>query len=192
MSLDAGRGRLEVRAQVFRDTIAGEHALDRAEPVRWVMPVAWCAATSAIIASGLAVPLEGGLAASGFGFFFPTDGQVDIYTRGLAPFSAAAAVLGAAFMFIPKMTTWRIRKGLAWSTFMLMVIGGMMMLVVPQALIAIARANGGSAIGLAVDLSVMWMDFGARLSAVGGLLAIATFVDAWAHRQRGYSPASSS
>jgi hypothetical protein len=191
---------MEVRAQAFHCHVVGEHGLDKAAPLiqsgvesaKWVMPIAWCAVTSAIIVSGLAVPLEGGLEASGFGFFFPADGQGDAYTRSIAPFSAAAAVLGAAFMFIPKMTNWRIRKGLAWSTFMLMVFGGIMMLIAPQAFVAIARANGGAALGMAVDWSVVWMDAGARISVAGGLLAVATFVDAWAHRARGYSPASSS
>jgi hypothetical protein len=147
-----------------------------------MMPVAWCAVTSAIIASGLTVPLEGGPQA-GFGYMFVAAGHGDAFMQGLALYSAFAAGLGIAFMFVPKLTSWRIRNGLAWSTFMLMAVGGTMMLVAPQALLALARSSDSGDTSLALAWSVAWIDAGTRLSLAGGLVGLATFVDARLHRQ---------
>jgi hypothetical protein len=148
--------------------------LERPEPAGWIMPVAWCVVTAAIVASGLAVPLEGGPTAAGF----PV-GEGGDFMQRLALYSVFAAGLAAAFMFAPKVTRWRFRKGMAWSTFMLVAIGGVMMLVVPQLLLDLAQGYDAS---LALAWSSVWMDAGARISIAGGLVALATFLDAWMHR----------
>jgi hypothetical protein len=147
------------------------------------MPVAWCAVTALIIASGLAVPMAGGPGEAGFGYVFEAVGYGQDLMRGLALYSAAAAVLGVAFMFTPKVSGWRFNKGLAWSTFMLMAIGGALMLVAPQALLAMAAGNGERATSLTQVWSIVWIDAGARISIAGVLVAIATFVDAWLRRR---------
>ncbi len=145
------------------------------------MPVAWCAVTTVIIAAGLTVPLEAGPQALGFDYLFVAGGYDTAFAQGLAVYAAAAAMLGAAFMFIPKATNWRFRKGMAWATFMLMVVGGVMMLIVPQLLRWLAAGSEGP-ITVAAAWSVTWMEAGARIAIAGGLVALATFFDAWLHR----------
>src|SRR5262245_57518588 len=68
----------------------------------WAMPVVWCAVTATIIASGLAVQLGGGTGAS-FGYVFDVMGHGMAFRQGLALYGLAAAVLGAGFMFVPKL-----------------------------------------------------------------------------------------
>jgi hypothetical protein len=84
-------------------------------------------------------------------------------------------------MFIPKATTWRFRKGMAWATFMLMVLGGVMMLIVPQFMRWLVAGSEGP-VTMAAAWSVAWMDAGARIAVAGVLVALATFLDAWLHR----------
>jgi len=146
-----------------------------------MLPVAWCAVTTVIIAAGLTVPFEAGPQASGFDYLFVAGGYDTVFTQSLAVYAVTAAALGAAFMFIPKATAWRFRKGLAWSTFMLMVVGGIMMLIVPQ-LIRWLVAGSEGPVTIAAAWSVAWMEAGARIAVAGGLVALATFLDAWLHR----------
>jgi hypothetical protein len=160
-------------------------------PTRWVLPLAWCAVTTVIIASGLNVPLAGGPQQAGFGYVFVVGGFGGEFMRGLALYGLAAAALGAAFMFLPKATGWRISKGLAWSTLMLMAIGGALMLVVPQVLVGLAGDASEAASALAQSWSVTWMEAGSRISLVGVLMGLATFAEA-AWSNRAHSPASSS
>jgi hypothetical protein len=156
-----------------------------------VLPVAWCAVTAVIIASGLNVPLAGGPQQAGFGYVFVVGGFGGDFMRGLALYGLAAAALGVAFMFVPRATGWRISKGLAWSTLMLMAIGGVLMLVVPQLLVRLAEGSSEAASSLAQAWSVTWMEAGSRISIVGALMGLATFGEAfWS--SRGHSPASSS
>lgn len=147
------------------------------------MPIIWCAATAAIIASGLAVPFNGGTGAS-FGYVFEVAGHGLAFRQGLALYGVAAAGLGAAFMFVPKTTRWPLSKGLAWATFMLMVIGGLTMLVVPQVLVAIAAGGGDRAEGLASLWAASWVEAGSKLSFAGGIVGAATFFDAWLRARR--------
>ncbi len=153
--------------------------LQRTESGAWLLPLAWCAVTTLIIAAGLTVPLEAGPQASGFDYLFVAGGHDTAFTQSLGLYAIAAAILGAAFMFIPKATSWRFRKGMAWATFMLMVSGGVMMLIVPQLLRWLAVDGAATA---SAAWSVLWMEVGARISLAGGLVALATFFDAWFHR----------
>jgi hypothetical protein len=155
-----------------------------------VLPVAWCGVTAAIIASGLNVPLAGGPGQAGFGYVFIVAGYGGDFMQGLALYALAAASLGATFMLVPKMTRWRISKGLAWSTLILMAVGGVLMLIVPQVLVRLAEGKEAAS-GLAQAWSVSWMEAGSRISIVGVLMGLATFVEAWLSR-KSYSPASSS
>jgi hypothetical protein len=163
---------------------------ERSEPAGWIMPLAWCAVTTVIIAAGLTAPLEAGPPAAGFDYLFTAGGYDSVFVQSLGTYSVAAAVLGVAFMFVPKMTSWRFRKGPAWATFMLVVTGGVMMLVIPQFLRWLVSDHEGP-VTSAAAWSVVWMDAGARISIAGGLVALATFFDAWL-RRGSYSPASSS
>jgi hypothetical protein len=156
---------------------------ERSEPAGRIMPLAWCAVTTVIIAAGLTVPFEAGPQAAGFDYLFTAGGYDTAFTQSLAAYGAAAAGLGAGFMFVPRMTGWRFRKGLAWATFMLMVIGGIMMLIVPPFLRLLVSDHEGPVTSTAV-WSVVWMDSGARISVAGGLVALATFFDAWLRRAR--------
>lgn len=160
---------------------SGNDSLARAEPAGWIMPVAWCAVTTVIIAAGLTVPFEAGPQASGFDYLFVAGGYDRAFVELLAVYAGAAAALGVAFMFTPKATNWRFRKGMAWATFMLMVVGGVMMLIVPQLLRWLVAGTEGPVTATAA-WSVAWMDAGARISIAGGLVALATFFDAWLHR----------
>ena len=148
---------------------------------RWVLPMAWCAVTTMIIATGLIVPFEAGPQALGFDYLFVAGGHDTVFVQSLAVYAIAAAALGAAFMFIPKATNWRFRKGPAWAAFILMVVGGIMMLIVPQLLRWLVAGSDGPVIETAA-WSVVWMDLGARISIAGGLAGLATFFDAWLHR----------
>ena len=159
----------------------GDGSFGKAGPGNWVLPLAWCAVTTVIIAAGLTAPFEAGPKASGFDYLFTAGGYDTAFVQSLAIYAVAAAALGGAFMFIPKATNWRFRKGLAWATFMLMVIGGIMMLVVPQLLRLLVAGSEGP-VTSAAAWSVAWMDAGARISIAGGLVALATFLDAWLHR----------
>lgn len=152
--------------------------------VRWVLPLVWCGVTALIIASGLQVPMAGGPSAAGFGYVLGVAGYGDAFLRSLALYSGAAAVLGAAFMFAPRVTGWPISRGLAWVTLMLMAVGGALMLVVPQTLVALAEGSNDRAWGLAQVWSVTWMEAGSRISVAGVLVGVATFVDAWLRRAR--------
>jgi hypothetical protein len=147
----------------------------------WILPMTWCAATTVIIAAGLIVPFGAGPPALGFDYLFVAGGHDAAFVQSLAVYAVAAAALGAAFMFIPKATNWRFRKGMAWAAFILMVVGGMMMLIVPQLLRWLVSGSEGPVIGAAA-WSVVWMDLGARISIAGGLAALATFFDAWLRR----------
>jgi hypothetical protein len=158
--------------------------MDSTGPKIWLMPIAWCAVTTLIIASGLAVPMAGGPGAAGFGYVFEAVGYGQDFMSGLALYSAAAAGLGVAFMFTPKVSGWRFSRGLAWSTFLLMAIGGALMLVAPRALLALAAGSGERATSLAQVWSIVWIDAGTRISIAGVLVAIATFVDAYLRRHR--------
>jgi hypothetical protein len=167
--------------------------LDAARQVTWILPVVWCAITASIIALGLQVPMAGGTAGAGFGYVFEVAGYGADFRKSLALYSAASAVLGVAFMFAPKVTSWPIRKAMAWPTLMLMAVGGILMLIVPQALIALAAGSGERATGVAQVWSITWMEAGSRISLAGVLVGLATFLDAFLNRKRGgYSPASSS
>ncbi len=150
------------------------------DKLTWTLPVIWCAATAAIILTGLAVPLQGGPGEAGFGYVFEVAGYGHTLRQGLAVYSAAAAGLGLAFMFIPKMHGWRINRALAWATFVLMMIGGMLMLVVPQALVALAE--GSEAEALARAWSGTWLDAGSRISLSAMMVGVATLGDAWMRR----------
>jgi hypothetical protein len=150
---------------------AAHNSFERARPVTPIMPMAWCVVTTGIIASGYAVTLGGGPVAAGFAIRQGGD-----FMQGLALYAAFAASLGVAFMFVPKATKWRIHAGLAWSTFMLAAAGGIMMLVVPQILLNLARGYDMSA---ALAWSAAWMEAGERISMAGGLVALATFFGAW-------------
>jgi hypothetical protein len=142
------------------------------------MPVIWCAATGIIMASGLAVQFSGGTSAN-FGYVFEASGHGLAFRQGLALYGLVATALGAAFMFVPKATRWPISKGLAWATFMLMVLGGLTMLVVPQGLVAIAAGGGERAEGLASMWAATWVEVGSKLSFAGTVVGAATFLDAW-------------
>lgn len=168
-----------------------EQATPTNAPTRWVLPLAWCAITTVIIASGLNVPLAGGPSEAGFGYVFVVSGYGGDFMRGLALYGLSAAALGAAFMFVPKVTHWRISKGLAWSTLVLMAVGGALMLVVPQLLVGMTEGSSEAASSLAKAWSVTWMEAGSRISAVGVLMGLATFAEAWLNR-KSHSPASSS
>lgn len=161
--------------------IAGNEMLKTTAAGAWVLPLAWCAVTTAIIVAGLGVPLKAGPAAAGFDYLFTAGGHDTAFERLLAAYGAAASILGAAFMFVPKTTSWRFRKSLAWATFTMMVIGGVMMLIVPQLLRWLVADNEGPVTATAA-WSVAWMDAGARVSIAGGLVALATFADAWLRR----------
>jgi hypothetical protein len=147
------------------------------------MPVVWCGATALIIASGLVSSLAGGAGAT-FGYVYDVLGRGVAFRQGLALYGLAAAVLGAAFMFVPKAACWNLNKGLAWTTFMLMVIGGILMLVVPQVLVAIANGGGDRAEGLASLWSGAWTEAGAKLSFAAAIIGVATFLDAWLRARR--------
>jgi hypothetical protein len=149
----------------------------------WGMPLVWCAATAVIIATGLIVPLGGGTVAN-FGYVFEAAGYGDAFRQGLSIYGLAAAALGAAFMFVPKATRWPFSQGLAWSTFMLMVIGGLTMLVVPQVLVSIAAGGGDRAEGLASMWAALWLEAGAKLTFAGAIVGAATFLDAWMRAKR--------
>jgi hypothetical protein len=155
--------------------------LDKTGSPAWLLPLAWCAVTTVIIAAGLTVPFEAGPQASGFDYLFVAGGYDRAFAQSLAIYGAAAAGLGALFMFVPKATNWRFRKGMAWATFVLMVVGGVMMLIVPQLLRWLVADSEGP-VTVAAVWSVTWMDAGARISIAGGLVALATFFDAWVHR----------
>ncbi|HEY7799999.1 MAG TPA: hypothetical protein VIA80_14615 [Hyphomonadaceae bacterium] len=161
--------------------LSGNDSLKRTEPAGWIMPVAWCAVTTVIVAAGLTVPFEAGPRASGFDYLFVAGGYDTAFVQALAIYAVAAAALGGAFMFIPKATTWRFRKGMAWATFMLMVLGGVMMLIVPQFMRWLVAGSEGP-VTMAAAWSVAWMDAGARIAVAGVLVALATFLDAWLHR----------
>jgi hypothetical protein len=141
----------------------------------WALPLVWCGVTAAIIASGLAVQLGGGTGAS-FGYMFDVMGHGMAFRQGLALYGLAAAVLGAGFMFAPKLASgrWNLNKGLAWATFMLMVVGGIVMLIVPQVMAAIAAGGGDRAQGLASLWSGTWVEAGAKLSFAGAIIGVAT------------------
>src|SRR5690349_12062722 len=83
----------------------------RVGPMQWIMPLAWCAVTAIIVASGLNVELAGGPTAAGFGYVFLVAGYGAAFKQGLALYSIAAAVLGLGFMLVPRMTGGRINKG---------------------------------------------------------------------------------
>jgi hypothetical protein len=167
--------------------------LDAAGKVRWVLPIVWCGITAAIIALGLQVSMAGGTAPPTFGYVFEVAGYGADFRESLALYSGASALLGVAFMLAPKMTTWPIRKGMAWPTLVLMAVGGVLMLIVPQALIVLAAGSGEQTTGLAQVWSITWMEAGSRISIAGVLVGLATFLDAFLNRKRGrYSPASSS
>jgi hypothetical protein len=154
----------------------------KAAPARTAaMPLIWCAATAAIIASGLVVPLSGGVSA-GFGGVFEL-GHGQDFRQGLALYGVGAAVLGAAFMFAPRRAGWRLHNGLAWTTFMLMVVGGILMLIVPQALVALAEGGGEKATALAQMWSAAWFEAGSKISFAGAIVGAATFLDAWIRRK---------
>jgi hypothetical protein len=113
--------------------------------------------------------------------------------NGLALYSATAAGLGAVFMFAPK-RGWRLNRALAWLSFLFIAMGGAVMLIVPQALLALVEGRGDRATALAQAWSMTWVEAGARISVAGVLVAVATLVDAYV-RGRGvsrYSPTSSS
>jgi hypothetical protein len=157
------------------------------------MPIAWCAATMLIIASGLGVPMAGGPGEAGFGYVFEVTGYGQDLRSGLALYSLAAALFGIAFMFLPKLAGWRFNPTLAWLAFMLMAIGGVLMLVAPQALLAMADGRGEGATALAQAWSATWIEAGGRISMSGALVATATFVDGYFRRGKpSYSPTSSS
>ena len=163
----------------------------RVGPMQWIMPLAWCAVTAIIVASGLNVELAGGPTAAGFGYVFLVAGYGAAFKQGLALYSIAAAVLGLGFMLVPRMTAGKINKGLAWSTLALMAIGGLLMLVAPQVLVAMAGSPDDAAYGVARSWAVTWMEAGSRVSISGAAMGLATFGEAfwsrWSH-----SPASSS
>jgi hypothetical protein len=154
--------------------LAADNSLEGPRPVTSIMPMVWCVVTTAIIASGFAVTLGGGPVAAGFAVQQGGD-----FKQALALYAVFAASLGVAFMFVPKATNWRIHKGLAWSTFMLAATGGVMMLVVPQILLNLARGYDMSA---ALVWSAAWMEAGERISMAGGLVALAAFFGAWLRR----------
>lgn len=155
-----------------------------ARQIQWVLPSVWCAITAVIIASGLQVPMSGGLSAAGFSYVFGVASHGETYRYGLIFYACTSAVLGAGFMFIPKITPWAISRAMAWSTLMLMAIGGVLMLIVPQVLVAItANANAG-AWSVAQVWSAAWLEAGLRISIAGGLLGLATLVEAWMRRPR--------
>jgi len=159
-------------------------AAPNTSPKTWMMPVAWCAATTSIIASGLAVPMAGGPGAAGFGYVFEVVGYGADFRLGLTLYALAAAALGAAFMFAPKITNWRFSSGLAWTTLLFVAIGGLLMLVVPQVLLALAEPDGARATSLAQAWSIAWLEAGSRISVAGVLVAVATFIDAYLRRRR--------
>ncbi len=159
--------------------------------IQWVLPSVWCAITTVIIASGLQVPMSGGLSEAGFSYVLGVASHGETYRYGLTLYAAASALLGVGFMFIPQVTSWRINRGMAWSTLMLMAVGGALMLVVPQVLVAMTAGANDSAWSLGQVWSAAWLEAGSRISIAGGLLGLATLVDAWMRRPR-YSPASSS
>jgi hypothetical protein len=158
--------------------------MDATGPKVWLMPVAWCAVTALIIASGLAVPMAGGPGEAGFGYVFEAVGYGQDFMRGLALYSIAAAALGAAFMFTPKVSNWRFNQALAWLSFLLTAIGGALMLVTPQALLAAAEGRGEQATAMAQAWSMTWIEAGARVSIAGVLVAVATFIDAYLRRRK--------
>lgn len=148
-----------------------------------LMPVAWCAATLVILVFGLSVPLAGGPGAAGFGYVFEATGYGHDLQAGRMLFSAAAILFGIAFVFAPK-AGWRFNGTLAWLAFGLMMIGGTLMLVAPQALLAVAEGRGDRATTLAQAWSMTWVETGGRISASGVLIAAATFVDGYFRRRR--------
>src|SRR5262245_26540604 len=162
---------------------AADSIRDEPGKLVWAMPLAWCGATTAIIASGLAVQLGGGTGAS-FGYVFDVMGHGLAFRQGLALYGLAAAVLGVGFVFFPRSARWTLNKGLAWTTFMLVVMGGIVMLIVPQLLVAIAEGGGDRAVGLASLWSGMWVEAGAKLSFAGAIIGVATFLDAWLRARR--------
>lgn len=157
-------------------------AQSHAAPV-WTMPIIWCAVTTAIIAAGLGVTLSGGTSTS-FGYMFELTGNGNAFRQGLAFYGLLAAGLGAAFMFVPKATRWQFSNGLAWTTFLFMVIGGLTMLVVPQLLTVIASGGGDRAEGLAALWAATWIELGAKLCFAGAIIGAATFLDAWFRARR--------
>jgi hypothetical protein len=159
-------------------------------PMKWILPAAWCGVTATITASGLNLPLAGGPHAAGFGYVFVVSGYGSDFMQGLALYAVAAAGLGAAFMFVPKLTRWRISKGLAWSTLMLMAMGGALMLIAPQVLVRLGEGSEAAS-SLAQAWAVTWMEAGSRISIAGVLMGLATFAEAYFSR-KSYSPASSS
>ena len=148
-----------------------------------LMPVAWCAATFTILLAGLSVPLAGGPGAAGFGYVFEATGYGHDLQSGRMLYSLAAVLFGIAFVFAPK-AGWRVNQMLAWLAFGFMMIGGMLMLVAPQALLAVANGRGEEATALAQAWSMTWVETGGRISMSGALVAAATFLDGYFRRQR--------
>lgn len=128
--------------------------------------------------------MAGGPDEAGFGYVFEVTGYGRDMRSGLAFYSAAAALLGAAFVFAPKVAGWRFNRTLAWLAFWLMAIGGLLMLAVPQALLAMAEGRGEDATALARAWSATWVETGGRMSLSGALVAAATLVDAYLRRRR--------
>lgn len=148
-----------------------------------LMPIAWCAATFAILLVGLSVPLAGGPGEAGFGYVFEATGYGRDLQAGRMLYSVAAVLFGIAFVFTPRLG-WRFNHTLAWLAFALMVIGGLLMLAAPQALLAIAQGRGEEATALAQAWSMTWVETGGRIAMSGALVAVATFVDGYFRRRR--------
>jgi hypothetical protein len=164
-------------------SFASEIELNETPPMKWVLPVAWSCVTAAIIASGLNVTMSGGPLAAGFGYVFVLSGFAGDFSRGLALYGAAAAALGAAFALIPRKTGLQLSKGLAWSTLLLMAVGGVLMLIVPQVLVGMTVGGNEDAAALAKAWAVTWMEAGSRISAMGALMGLATFGEAILNRK---------
>ena len=174
--------------KAFAETGVGRVRLARAG---WALPSVWCLITALIIASGLQVPMTGGLGEAGFSYVLGVAAQGEAFRQYLSIYAGASALLGIGFMFLPQWTGWRLSRAMAWSTLMLMAIGGTLMLIVPQVLVAMTAGANASAWSLAQMWSVTWMEAGSRVALAGGLLGLATFAEAWLRNTR-YSPASSS
>jgi hypothetical protein len=114
---------------------------------------------------------------------FVLSGFAGDFSFGLALYATAAAALGAGFALIPRKMGLRLSKGLAWSTLLLMAVGGVLMLIVPQVLVGMTLGGNEDAAALAKAWAVTWMETGSRISVVGALMGLATFGEAILNRK---------
>jgi hypothetical protein len=111
------------------------------------------------------------LVSRGLPLVFGTASAVNL--NFLMIFVAACLLLGTAF-FLVERSTWKLRRSMAWASLAVVAVGGVLMLVLPE-----ATTLAGS-----VRWAGMWALGGFLTLLAGAGIGLAAIGTAWAYRER--------